>query len=159
MSSITSPIAHGPPDELSPDHGRLLTRLYETVYSNGNLAETEDLVAEDYTGYCTGTNETYDGHTGLKAHVAKLRGAMFGFRIDINSISGPPDRFDVDWTAHGRLERPVFGLTPTCGVGPAGQEPQGPTVTLHGTTVGTIVDGKITETTMRWDIESVIPER
>lgn len=158
MSSIASPIETGQRNELPANHGRLIRRLYETVYSNGTLTETKDLVAEDYTGYCTGSNETYHGPTGLKAHVARLRGAMYGFHIDIDSINGTPNRFEVNWTAHGRLERPALGLTPTCVVGPVGHEPRGPDVTITGSTIGTIEDGKITEATMRWNTESVNPE-
>lgn len=130
--------------ELPDEHERLLRRLFERAYSKGELSALDDLVAADYIGYGTGP-DVYRGPDGARSHVARLRSALFGAVVEVDEVQGDAGEFEVHWTARGRLERPFMGIDPPCVMGHAGEEPHGPTLSVTGTTTGSIADGRIRE--------------
>lgn len=130
-------------------------RLFDAVYSHGRLDETSEVIASEYVGYCSGTNDTYHGPAGVKAHAAKLRGALFEFSITIEDLAATPQGFEATWTSRGRLERPIMGLDPSVDIGAPGEEPHGQYVEIPGHTTGRITDGKIHDTTTTWALDQL----
>lgn len=144
--------------ELTPTNERAILRLFEQVYSGGELLDVEDIVAPDYRGYCSGTRATYHGRSGVKSHVARLRAAFYGFEFHIHDIQGISDGIAVRWTVTGRLERPVMGLQPECIIGRKGEEPGGPDVTVTGRTSLKMTNGKVRESLMYWDLGELLAQ-
>lgn len=143
------------PNDLTARNERAIRRLFEEVYSRGELQTVEDLVAPDYIGYCSGISDTYRGPSGLKSHATRLRAAFFGLRFDIDEVRGTPDRVEVLWTATGRLERAIMGVQPAPTMGPSGQEPGGPELAVTGVTSLRMTGGKVRESYMDWDLDGL----
>jgi len=146
--------------ESSAEHGQdrdreenraVVRRLFERVYSKGDLSLVDELVASDFVGYSTESADAYRGPEGVKTHMSRLRGAFHGFAIEIDDIHVDGDTFEVSWTARGVHERRFLGVEPTCTVGPAGEEPHGNRIAVAGVTRGTIENGKVHESEMVWD--------
>lgn len=142
-------------NELTAQNERAVRRLFERVYSGGELPAVKDLVAPDYLGYCTGVSDTYLGPAGVKSHATRLRAAFFGLRFDIDDIRGTPDGIVVQWTATGRLERAIMGVHPACNIGRSGEEPGGPEVTVSGRTSLKMTGGKVRESYIDWNLDEL----
>lgn len=134
------------------DHERLLRRLFDEVYSNGDLSIMKDLIAPEFVGYSPATDDVYLGQNGAKLQVSKVRSAVFGLTIDVNEVRAADGEFEVHWTAQGRLERPFNGFEPSCSIGDAGEEPHGPPFSKTGITKGRISDGQIRELRMSTEL-------
>lgn len=130
-------------------------RLFERVYSKGELNLIDELVASDFTGYSTESSDLYLGPVGVKTHVRRLRTAFHGFTIEIDDLYVEGDTFEGSWTARGTHEQRYVGVEPTCTIGQAGEEPHGNRVTVTGVASGTIRNDKIHELRMRWDVETL----
>lgn len=152
------------PNKSFPKHGRIrnrdrervvIRRLFERVYSKGDLSLVEELVASDFVGTSNESSERYLGPAGVKTHVSRLRGAFFGFTIEIEDISLDGDTFEVTWTARGTHERRFLGVDPTCPIGRAGEEPHGSRIAVGGVTRGTITNEEIHESEMVWDVKTL----
>lgn len=134
---------------------QVLHRLFDVVYSEGDLRVTEEVVGDTLRAHCAGTDRTYRGVSGLKAHAARLRNTFFGLTIEVNAVDRFPDGFVAELTATGRFERPLGGVQPTCQIGSAGEEPGGPRVAVAGSVEGTMTDGRLVELVFNWDFEAL----
>lgn len=133
----------------------VVRRLFEQVYSKGDLSIVDELVASDFVGYSTESSDTYHGPDGVKTHMSRLRAAFHGFTIEIDGLHVEGNTFEVSWTARGTHERRFLGVEPTCTVGQAGEEPHGNQIAVPGVTTGTIANGKIHESKMIWDVAAL----
>lgn len=136
------------------DHA-VVRRLFERVYSKGDLRLVDELVASDCTGYSAESADAYLGPQGMKTHVIRLRTAFRGFTIEIDALHVAGEAVEVQWTARGTHERPFLDVEPTCNVGPAGEEPRGNRIAVTGSASGTLTDEGIREWVMRWNLDSL----
>lgn len=136
---------------LSVDDQQSLHRLFEEVYSKGRLSVVDELVAPGLNGYCTGMGKTVEGVSGLKAHAARLRSTFTGLDIRIDDLRRTSDGFVARLSARGRFERVFGGIQPRCVIGPAGEEPHGPRVTVSGIVTGSMSEGRLIEWDFDWD--------
>lgn len=157
MSTLQSKVERTgtPRNELSGETEQVVRRLFEEVYAGGELQVAAEIVTPDYVGYCTGTGAVYSGPAGLKEHAARVRSSLFELSIRVDAVHGTAERFLVVWTATGRLERPFGGIQPSCVIGPAGDEPGGPTVSIDGVLEGTARDGDLQEARMTWLLDDL----
>lgn len=146
-----SATSHG----LSVKTAQTVRRLFEQVYSEGDLAVARESVGSDFEGYCTGAGKTYHGVGGVKAHASRLRAAFAGLTVEVDEISPTPEGFEARVTASGRFERGFGGIEPSCVIGTAGEEPHGPTVTFTGVATGRITDGTLRDWTIEWDTDAL----
>lgn len=130
----------------------VVRRLFECVYSKGELELVDDLIAPGFVGYSAESSETYLGPEGIKTHVVGLRASLHGFAIEIDDFHAEGDTFEVSWTARGTHERRLLGIEPTCTVGRAGEEPRGNRIAVSGVATGTVRNGKVRENAMVWDV-------
>jgi hypothetical protein len=130
---------------------RAVRRLFERVYSTGELSFLDELVAPGFVGYGTDTPDAYHGPEGLREHVVRLRSAFFGPVFDLDEIDRFGNTWAATWTARGTHERPFLGAEPTCVVGRAGEEPHGRRVAVPGVSRVTVVDGRIDRHRMTWE--------
>lgn len=154
LQSNESGGAHSRPD-LTADHTQLIHRLFEQVYSEGRLHIAADLVDSEFVGTCTGTNDSYHGPGGVKTHATRLRAAFYDLTFTVDTLRATPVGIEVRWTARGRLERPIMGISPDCSIGPAGAEPGGPDITVSGRSRLTVSGEKVRESHMDWDVAAL----
>lgn len=133
----------------------VLGRLFEQVYSKGELLQVPELVAQDFVGHSTESADAYRGPDGVKAHASRLRRAFHGFTVDIDEIDVEGSTFEASWTARGTHERRFLGVEPTCVIGEAGEEPQGVRISVDGVARGTIRGDSIQEIEMVWDVAAL----
>lgn len=132
-----------------------IRRLFERVYSTGELSQVDTLVASDCTAYSVEAATAYHGPAGMKTHVSRLRTAFGGFSIEIDALRDSGDAVAVEWTARGRHERPFVGVEPTCRVGAAGEEPHGPQVVVPGRASGRFAREQLREWRMEWNVDDL----
>lgn len=144
---------------LLTETAQALHRLFDAVYSEGDLSVVERVVTADVRGYCTGTESTYRGLSGLKAHAARLRATFHGLTFEVNEVHRTPEGVVVGLTATGRFERAFGGIRPSCRMGAVGEEPGGPLVTMAGTVAGEVTDGQLSELAFDWDLEALRAQR
>lgn len=130
-------------------------RLFERVYSKGELNLVGELVTTDAIGHSAESTAVYAGPAGVRSHVIGLRTAFGGFSIEIDRFRGEGDGYEVAWTAVGTHERPYLGVSPTCTIDEAGEEPHGTPIAVEGVATVTIQDGKIHEWSMDMDLSEL----
>lgn len=113
-----------------------LHRLFDAVYNEGDLGVSEEVVGANHRGHCEGTDQAYQGVSGLKAHAARLRATFPGLTVEVGHVYLTPDGFAARLTATGRFERALGGVQPSCRMGAAGEEPGRPRVTVAGVCEG-----------------------
>lgn len=150
--SLTTTTAIDEEETASPT---AIRRLFERVYSRGELIHLEDLVAEAAIVSDGATGETYLGLDGVRGHVAHLRRTFHGFAIEVQAIHVDGGTFEVEWLATGTHERRFMGIDPTCIIGAAGTEPHGPEIEVEGLARGTLRDGSIRTCRFDWDLATL----
>lgn len=143
------------PHELAAEDVLTIDRLFEQVYSTGELHIVEELVAPTFRGYCTGTDDVFRGPDGAKSHVIRLRSAIVGLDFTLDDVQESSDGIEVQWTATGRLERPIMGVQPVCTIGRAGDEPGGPEVRVTGKTTAAMTEEVVRESVMEWNLDEL----
>lgn len=141
--------------QAADENRAVVRRLFERVYSKGELNLVSDVVASDLIAESTESSQTYLGPEGIRVHVIRLRTAFRGFTIGIDDLHVQGDTFEVFWTARGTHEGRFQGIDPRCDLGRAGEEPHGNRIAVSGDTRGTIRNGKIHESRMVWDLEEL----
>lgn len=144
-------IAGSAQTDLSAENELCLRRLFEEVYSQGDLKVLDKLVDPEFEGYCAGLRRPVQGVSGLKAHAARLRSTFARLDIEVDEIRRTANGVKIQLNASGRFEREFGGIQPTCGVGPAGVEPHGPEVSVPGVAIGTMRDGQLSGWDLDWD--------
>lgn len=130
----------------------VVRRLFECVYSKGDLELVDDLVTPDFVGYSAESSEAYLGPKGIRRHVIGLRAAFRGFTVELDGFHAEGDTFEASWTARGTHERRLLDIEPTCTVGRPGEEPHGNRIAVSGVATGTVRNGKVRENAMDWDV-------
>lgn len=153
--STTHPV--GPGAETDPSSVGLqfeasLERLFDQVYSNGDLAAAGTVMAPGARLSCGGTGQTYRGISGVKAHASRLRLTFAGLTVSVEAVRRTATGFEADLTVVGRFERPFGGVEPACVIGDAGTEPHGPEVHLSGTVVGSMTGRRLDRCALSWDL-------
>ena len=108
-------------------------RLLVEDISQGDLALAEEIIAPDFHDHTNppGMQHGIDGH---KAVVTLFRAAFPGLRFVPEEMVAEGDRVAVRTTMHGTHQGEFFGIPPT-----------GRRVTVSGTHILRIADGKIAE--------------
>lgn len=109
----------------------LINRLYEEIFNQGNIAVVDEIIAADYHSH---EPEGTHGLAEFKQEVPAFRAAFPDLEFTLEEIVVSGDRVCHRWTARGTHEGELMGVPPT------GRE-----VTLTGTTIERIEDGKIAE--------------
>lgn len=130
-------------------------RLFERVYSKGELLHVDDIVAPAVVLYSDELREAYVGSDGIGTHVKRLRRAFHGFTMEVDALHLSGESFVAEWTARGSHERPFMGVEPTCIVGGPGTEPHGKRIEVSGVAAGTIRNGVLTECRLEWDLATL----
>src|SRR5574341_2330690 len=125
---------------MSTETNKAISRRYwEEVFSKGNLAAADEIIAPDYADSGPGALPGLPpGREGNKMLVTAYRNAFPDVHFTVDEQMAEGDKVMTRWTAHGTHKGELAGIPPT-----------GKSVTVAGVSVERIVNGKIAE---RWDI-------
>jgi len=110
----------------------VLRRLYEEVWSQGNLATVDELLAVDYVLHDPA--HLVRGPEGFKAYVSAFRAAFPDLHAKVEDQIAEGDMAAMRFTARGTHKGEFQGIPPT-----------GKQITLSGINIQRFVDGKIAE--------------
>jgi predicted SnoaL-like aldol condensation-catalyzing enzyme len=114
-------------------------RFFEDIFSQGNLALADEIIAPDYRDTGPGAiPELPPGPEGSKMLVTIYRNAFPDINFTIDEQIAEGDTVVTRWTASGTHKGELAGIPPT-----------GKSVTVSGVAVDRIVNGKLV---VGWDI-------
>lgn len=118
----------------------LVKKLYDELYTKGNIAAAEQLFATDVKLIDSSAPNFRGGLTGLKERETMFKKAFPDKNSKIDDIFSTEDRVVVRWTTTGTHKGSLQNIAPT-----------GKSVKVSGISVYRIVNGKITEISQAWD--------
>jgi steroid delta-isomerase-like uncharacterized protein len=121
------------------DNAALVRRLFDEVWSKGNLNVADELLASGCTLHDPIMGDT-KGPDSLKAQVKEYRSAYPDLRFVIDDLIVSADKVFVRWTGTGTHKGPIMGVPPT-----------GKTYAIEGMTSARLANGKILESYSQWD--------
>ena len=123
---------------MSEENKAIARRALEEVFSGqGNLDVADELFAPDYVGHDPASLEDIRGPEGVKEFASMYRNAFPDVQLSVQEQVAEGNMVATRWIASGTHQGDLMGIAPT-----------GNRVTVAGTSVERIVDGKIEET---WD--------
>ena len=123
---------------MSEENKPIARRALEEVFSGqGDLDVADELFAPNYVGHDPASPEDIRGPEGVKEFASMYRNAFPDVLMSVEEQVAEGDKVVTRWIASGTHQGDMMGIAPT-----------GNRVTVAGTSVERIVDGKIEET---WD--------
>ena len=107
-------------------------RLFEGVFSRGELDVVEEIVAADSVGHAH--PEELRGPEEVKAFVSKMRGAFPDLELEVRDLIAEGEEVVVRWVARGTQEGEFRGIPPT-----------GEAIEMTGITIERFENGRIVE--------------
>ncbi len=111
------------------------------VYNTGNTRLAEAIIAPDYVGHYSARPEAVLGLENFKEWVKTNRAAYSDFMVGIDDIIVEENMVCLQWTVTGTNDGPRGDLPPT-----------GKRILIKGLTLARLVDGKIAEEWITWDM-------
>jgi steroid delta-isomerase-like uncharacterized protein len=123
---------------MSEENKAIARRALEEVFSGqGDLDVADELFAPNYVGHDPASPEDIHGLEGVKEFAGMYRNAFPDVLMSVEDQVAEGDMVVTRWIASGTHQGDLMGIAPT-----------GNRVTVAGTSVERIVNGKIEET---WD--------
>ena len=123
---------------MSEENKAIARRAIEEVFSaQGNLDVADEIFAPNYVHHDPASPEDIRGPEGAKEFAGMYRSAFPDVRLSTQDQIAEGDMVATRWVASGTHEGEIMGIAPS-----------GNRVTVAGTSIDRIVDGKIEET---WD--------
>lgn len=107
---------------------------YLEVVHTGNLELISEVISPDYVLYDSNTDEVGKGQDTVNQTVNMLRSAFPDLRIEVKDLIAQGDKVVLRWVGNGTHRGEWGGISPT-----------NKSVTLKGTTICRLEDGKIVE--------------
>ena len=85
-------------------------RLYDEVWSRGDLALADDLFTPDYR---SAAPDSPPGPEGEKRHIAMIRSAFPDLQVTVEQVVAAGDQVAARWTMAGTNTGSIFGHAPT----------------------------------------------
>jgi steroid delta-isomerase-like uncharacterized protein len=125
---------------MSAENKTLVRRLVKEVWSKGNLAVADQIVAPNYVNHDPAAPMPEPGREGLKKHVAAYRTAFPDLTLTVDDALAEGNKVTIRWSARGTHKGELMGIAPT-----------GKQVTMTGISVVRITSGKVAEAWVTWD--------
>lgn len=123
------------------DDGKRITRqVIEEVFNKGRLDLVDELIAPKYIGHDPALPQDIAGPDAQRELVAGYRAAFPDLSLSIDDQIAEGDRVVTRWKARGTQTGDLWGIAAT-----------GKEVTVTGTTIDRIKDGRIVESWTNWD--------
>jgi steroid delta-isomerase-like uncharacterized protein len=115
-------------------------RLYDEVFSKGNLSSINQLVDSKFVGYDPAFPEPTKGSDGFRDFVSSLRSAFPDLSMKVENIFGEGDFCCARWSATGTHRGDFMGISPT-----------NKRFSITGTDTFRFSGGKVVENYCNWD--------
>jgi steroid delta-isomerase-like uncharacterized protein len=123
---------------MSEENKAIARRALEEIFSaQGDLDVADELIAPNYIGHDPVSPEDVHGPEGVKEFASMYRNAFPDVQMSVEDQIAEGDMVATRWIASGTHQGDMMGIAPS-----------GNRVTVSGTSIERIVDGKIEET---WD--------
>src|SRR5215204_139671 len=123
---------------MSEENKAIVRRMIDEILNGqGNLNVADELFAPDYVGHNPASPEDTRGPEGVEEFASMFRSAFPDVHLSVEDQVAEGDKVVTRWIASGTHQGDLMGIAPT-----------GKRVTVAGTSVERVVDGKIEET---WD--------
>ena len=123
---------------MSEENKAIARRALEEIFSaQGDLDVADELIAPNYIGHDPVSPEDVRGPEGVKEFAGMYRNAFPDVQMSVEDQIAEGDMVATRWIASGTHQGDMMGIAPS-----------GNRVTVSGTSIERIVDGKIEET---WD--------
>jgi steroid delta-isomerase-like uncharacterized protein len=125
---------------MSAENKTLVRRLFKEVWSKGNFAVADQIVAPNYANHDPAGPMPESGREGLKKHVTAYRAALPDLAFTIDDVLAEGNKVTVRWTSRATHKGVLMGIAPT-----------GKLITVTGISVVRITAGKVAEAWVTWD--------
>jgi len=125
---------------MAQENSALIRRWFEEVWNNGRMEAIDEMASPDAIGHGQAQHDTDIGLKEFRAFAADLRRAFPDFKVTIDHVIEQGDKVAARWTTRMTHKGEFLGFAPT-----------GKKVTITGTSMQRIANGKIVEGWDNWD--------
>jgi steroid delta-isomerase-like uncharacterized protein len=125
---------------MSDANKRVVRRLIDELWNQGNPSAAEELFTPNYTHHDPSTSDFGRGPESEVKRMNLYRGAFPDLRITIENIISESDTVMARWSCHATHKGELNGIAPT-----------GKTIDLTGISVVRLSGGKVAEGWVQWD--------
>ncbi|MBI1927572.1 ester cyclase [Candidatus Poribacteria bacterium] len=119
---------------MSAENKAIVQRYFEEVWSKGNLAVADEILASTYVSHDPASPVATSSPGALKQRVIMYRTTFPDVQFTVEDIFADGNKVATRWKAVGTHKGPLMGMDPT-----------GKQVTVTGVSISHIADGVITE--------------
>lgn len=123
-------------------NGQILERVAEEVFNRRDLDAVDELFADDYVMHDPNAPDEIEGREGFRNYVRGFHEAFPDLQVEQLDQLVNGDRVATRFVIRGTHEGELFGVAPT-----------GRPVTVHGTIVSRVQDGRVAE---EWTVVDVL---
>ena len=123
----------------------LVRRNFEAIWSQGNLAVADEILAPDYTGHIATLPEAVRGIEAFKQLIAMYHFSFPDTRFEIKDQIAEGSKVASRWIAYGTHRGEFMGIAPS-----------GQAMSVTGMSFHRIADGRIQESWDDWDALSML---
>lgn len=127
-------------DSRSEQNKTNVRRLFDELWSKGNLAVADELIAPTYTHHDASTADVGRGPESEKKRVTLYRTAFPDLRFTIEDTIAEGETVVARWTCRGTHRGDLNGIAPT-----------GKQFAISGVSIARFVGGKMAEGWINWD--------
>ena len=125
---------------MAQENSALIRRWFEEVWNKGRMEAIDEMASPDVIGHGQAQHDTDIGLHEFRNFAVSLRAAFPDMKVVIDQTLEQGDKVVARWTSTMTHKGDFLGFAPTGGK-----------VTITGTTIQRIVDGKVVEGWDNWD--------
>lgn len=125
---------------MAQENSALIRRWFEEVWNKGNMDAIDEMASPDAIGHGQAQHDIDIGLKEFRTFAISLRRAFPDFNVTIDQVIEQEDKVVARWTTTMTHKGEFLGVAPT-----------GKKVTITGTSMQRIADGKIVEGWDNWD--------
>jgi steroid delta-isomerase-like uncharacterized protein len=143
MSDPTTNKATSPPT----DNKQIARRFMEECWSQGNMEAVRELLADDCRYHDPVFPSLTSGADNIRQHITTCRNGFPDLNFTVDDTIAERNEVVIHWTGQGTHKAPFLGMAPT-------NKP----VTVSGTSIFRIENGKIAEQWADWNLMSLMEQ-
>lgn len=125
---------------MSVQNQALARRMFEDAWNTGRLDTLDELLAPEFVGHPSGSEEEIRGPAGMKEFIGRMRESFPDLTFTIEDQVAEGDKVVTRWIARGTHDGELMGIDPT-----------GRRAAVGGVTIQRFREGKIVEGWTSWD--------
>ncbi len=125
---------------MSDTNRNVVRRLFDEVWTKGNLPVADQLFASTYTHHDPSTPDFGRGPESEKLRATLYRTAFADFRLTIEDLTAEGEIVTARWSCRGTHKGDLNGIAPT-----------GKQFAISGISIARFISGKMVEGWVNWD--------